>query len=125
MKTNFVNRPKINSELYDLEKKLGDLIQWNREHEKELRERAIRLLQCRAGGRLSMFEAGLLYQICLELGMKDERKGKIMEQEEYWNEVVLSCRTELEAKQTLEKLLKNERVQPRKERVSPKDSPQP
>ncbi len=95
-------------------------------NEEELREKAIRLLQMRAGGRYTSFEAGMLYQICLDLGMKDERKGCIGAQETYWEQIVCSCWGEQEASEALEKLLKNERVPTRKERsllrksVSPK-----
>jgi len=104
----FKNRPvKSTPQRYEL---------WAKRFEEELREKALRLLQMRAGGRLSMFEAGQLYEICLMLGMKDGRPGKMLEQEEYWNQIVLSCLTEDGAKQALEKLLKNEKVLTRKEK---------
>lgn len=90
---------------------------WRSDFEDELRQQAIRLLQVRAGGRLSMFEAGLLYQICLVLGLEDSRAGKMFEQEEYWNEVVLSCTTEEEAKEILDALLKGEKVKTRNEKI--------
>ena len=95
-------------------------------NKKQLRERALRLLQMRAGGRYTNFEAGELYQICLCLGMKDYRPGPIGAQEKYWEQIVCSCWGDLEASQALEKLLKNERISTRKERslirksVSPK-----
>lgn len=38
---------------------------------KELRERAIRLLQIRAGGRYRLFEAGMLYHCLVLLGMHE------------------------------------------------------
>lgn len=80
---------------------------WHTQFEKELKEHAVRLLQCRAGGRLSMFEAGMLYNICLCLGMKDSRWKNVCEQEEYWRNIVGSCDTEADAKKALAKLLKN------------------
>ena len=73
--------------------------------QKDLRERAIRLLQHRAGGRYTMFEAGMLYQICLSLGMKDSREGGIGEQEKQWEKLTNSCFTSEEAKEKLEKVL--------------------
>ena len=91
---------------------------WKFDFEQELRQRAVGLLQMRAGGRLSMFEAGLLYHICLDLGMEDTREGKMMEQEEYWNAIVGSCVHEKEAKEALESLLKRERIKTRKERFT-------
>jgi hypothetical protein len=89
---------------------------WKFDFESELRQKAVRLLQCRAGGRLSMFEAGMLYQICLTLGLEDSRHGKMLEQENYWNDVVLSCSGEDEAKIALESLLQNKRVETRSDR---------
>jgi len=74
------------------------------------------LLQFRAGGRYTNFEAGMLYQICLDLGMKDSRPGKIGDQEKYWEQLVCSCVTELEARETLDKLLKGEKAITRKVR---------
>ena len=85
-------------------------------NEKELRERALRLLQMRAGGRYTNFEAGMLYQTCLCLGMKDERKGKIGAQEVYWEGIVCSCFGYEEALLVLEQLLRNEKVLTRKEK---------
>jgi hypothetical protein len=85
-------------------------------NETELRERAIRLLHMRAGGRYTSFESGMLYQICLDLGMKDERKGGIGAQERYWEQIVCSCWTDQEANEVLDKLLRNKRVPTRKER---------
>lgn len=73
--------------------------------ERKLAEKAIRLLQCRAGGRYTMFEAGLLYQTCLLLGLKDSRPGKIGEQELSWEKLVGSCSSEAEAKTALLKIL--------------------
>ncbi|MCW4015094.1 MAG: hypothetical protein NWF06_01870 [Candidatus Bathyarchaeota archaeon] len=84
--------------------------------EAKLRQRALRLLQMRAGGRYTSFEAGMLYQLCLDLGMKDERKGGIGAQERYWEGIVCSCFGDDEAKETLEKLLKNKKVLTRKEK---------
>ena len=49
--------------------------------EKPLKEKAIRLLRVRAGGRFTMFEAEQLYEICLALGMVDNRPGAIGFQE--------------------------------------------
>ncbi len=95
---------------------------WRFDYEQELRQHAIRLLQCRAGGRLSMFEAGLLYQICLDLGMEDSRPGKMCEQEDHWNQIVLSCHTEEEAKEALEKLLRGETILTRKEQFHSRNS---
>lgn len=89
---------------------------WHTQIEKQLRERAIGLLQFRAGGRASCFEGGLLYHICLMLGMKESREGKMFEQENYWEQIVLSCHTEVEAKEALKKLLKGEKVLTRKEK---------
>ena len=91
---------------------------WHTQYEKQLRERAIKLLQMRAGGRLSSFESGMLYHICLSLGMEDTRWSKMFKQEEYWNAIIGSCHTSDEAKEALSKLLKNERVPTRKERFS-------
>ena len=73
--------------------------------EKPLKEKAIRLLQMRAGGRYTSFEAGQLYEICLALGMEDSRPGKMGEQEVYWNETVCSCLNEKTAKIKLKQLL--------------------
>lgn len=86
------------------------------EFEKPLKEKAIRLLQCRAGGRYTDFEAGMLYQICLDLGLADSRPGKIGAQEDYWTGLILSCRTEKEAKEVLSKLLKGEHALTKTER---------
>lgn len=94
----------------------GAVATWHTQIKKELKARAFQLLQFRAGGRYTNFEAGMLYQICLELGMKDSREGKIGEQEQYWEQLVCSCITELEARQTLEKLLKGEKALTRKEK---------
>lgn len=73
--------------------------------EKPLKEKAIRLLQRRAGGRYTMFEAGQLYEICLALGMTEKRTGAIGFQENNWESLVCSCLTEKEAKQKLKSLL--------------------
>jgi hypothetical protein len=73
--------------------------------EKPLKEKAIRLIQKRAGGRFTMFEAGMLYQICLELGYPDCRPGGIGWQEKFWENTISSCLTEKEAKQKLKMLL--------------------
>jgi hypothetical protein len=78
---------------------------WKFDIEQELVQKAIRLLQCRAGGRYSMFEAGLLYQTCLVLGLEDSRPGKIGEQELAWESLVGSCSTEKEALQKLKMVL--------------------
>jgi hypothetical protein len=75
------------------------------EFEKPLKEKAIRLLQIRAGGRYSTFEAGQLYEVCLALGMEDSRSGKMGEQEAYWNETVCSCFDEKVARKKLKQLL--------------------
>ena len=76
--------------------------------EKPLKEKAIRLLRMRAGTRYIDFEAGMLYQICLDLGMKNERLGKIGAQENNWSALVCSCATEKAAKQTLKRLIQSE-----------------
>jgi len=95
-------------------------------NKRKLRERALGLLQMRAGGRYTTFESGILYHICLMLGMKDSRKGGIGEQEKYWEQIICSCWGEQEASEALENLLKNKRIPTRKERslmrkrVSPK-----
>jgi hypothetical protein len=73
--------------------------------EKPLKEKAVRLLQVRAGGRFRMFEAGMLFQICIELGYPDCRPGAIGWQEKYWESLVGSCLTEKIAKQKLKALL--------------------
>jgi pyruvoyl-dependent arginine decarboxylase (PvlArgDC) len=73
--------------------------------ENELKQRAIRLLLCRAGGRYTMFEAGQLYQTCLLLGMPDSRHGAIGEQEKNWEAFVSSCMDEKAAKNMLKSLL--------------------
>ncbi|MDI9576806.1 MAG: hypothetical protein QM398_01545 [Thermoproteota archaeon] len=89
---------------------------WHTQIEKQLKERAVKLLLHRAGGRASCFEGGLLYHICLMLGMKEKREGKMFEQEKYWEEIVLSCDTETEAKQALKTLIKGERIPTRHDR---------
>lgn len=73
--------------------------------EKPLKEKAVRLLQLRAGGRFTMFEAGMLFQICLELGYPDCRPGGIGWQEKYWESLVSSCLNEKDAKKKLKELL--------------------
>lgn len=82
----------------------------------QLVEKAIRLLQMRAGGRYTTFESGMLYQICLDLGMKDERKGGVGKQEEYWEQIICSCWGAEQAGEALKNLLKNEKIPTRKER---------
>lgn len=73
--------------------------------EKQQKAKAIRLLRLRAGGRYDTFEAGQLYEICLNLGMNDSRTGKIGEQEHFWEETVCSCVTEKQAREKLKELL--------------------
>lgn len=75
--------------------------------EKPLKEKAVRLLHLRAGGRYSMFEAGQLYEICLALGMADSRPKR---QELLWDDIVGSCLTEKEAKQKLKMLINQEPI---------------
>jgi hypothetical protein len=73
--------------------------------EKESRERAVGLLQVRAGGRYMMFEAGMLYQILLSLGKEDSRTGKIGEQEKLIESWVCHCLSEKEAEAKLKQIL--------------------
>lgn len=96
------NRPTLNDRrFYDLK----ELDEWFRGLEKQERQSAIRLLVCRAGGRLNMFEAGMLYQKCLLLGLEDSRVGRHHEQEKHWQSLVLSCMTMKEAEQKLKEIL--------------------
>jgi hypothetical protein len=77
------------------------------DYEKQLKEKAVRLIQIRDGGRYEMFEAGQLYEICLALGMEDTRTGKIGEQEKFWCNIVGFISSEKEARKTLKYILSN------------------
>lgn len=88
----------------------------------DLQAQAIRLLQLRAGGRYTLFEAGQLYQICLVLGIEDSRRGSIGNQENYWESQVCSCHSEEEAKTKLAYLLADKHVEGRKRSSNVTDS---
>ena len=62
-----------------------DILKWKRKSkievaacveklQKQQEEKATRLLMLRVGGRYRDFEAGMLYQLLLELGLKEEYK---------------------------------------------------
>jgi hypothetical protein len=69
----------------------------------KLKEKAIRLLQIRAGGRYRMFEAGMLYQCLVLLGMQEYTRHKQVDAL-----VKITCHYfhESDAKKQLEELLK-------------------
>jgi len=89
--------------LNDLQLKLDE---WERERgllKQKLKEKAIRLLQIRAGGRYRMFEAGMLYQCLVLLGMQEYTRHKQVDAL-----VKITCHYfhESDAKKQLEELLK-------------------
>ena len=89
--------------LNDLQLKLDE---WERERDSQkqkLKEKAIRLLQIRAGGRYRMFEAGMLYQCLVLLGMQEYTRHKQVDAL-----VKITCHYfhESDAKKQLEELLK-------------------
>lgn len=91
---------------------LAFLLVWERDRKKmnlkEIRRRAIRTLMLRAGGRYRVFEAGMLYQMLLDLGMKKE----FTTHKQVDDLIEVTCRFfhEVEAKEMLDSLLKGEPI---------------
>lgn len=81
-----------------------EIEEWFKVFEAELRKHILDLLQMRAGGRYTIFEAGMMYQSCLTLGLKNSRLG-IGEQENYWESLVTSCRSREAAEAKLREIL--------------------
>ena len=72
-----------------------------------LEDRCVRLLMLRAGGYDKRFEAGMLYQCLLLLGMKEYGNRRQVESLE---KIVCHYRNETDAMKKLEKLLKEEKA---------------
>ena len=108
---------RLNTELCDKDVEILDGMtreeNWKKERDRlegerglqkqKLKEKAIRLLQIRAGGRYRMFEAGMLYQCLVLLGMQEYTRHKQVDAL-----VKITCHYfhESDAKKQLEELLK-------------------
>lgn len=77
------------------------------ELKQKLRDKCVRLLMLRAGGRYKMFEAGMLYQCLLLLGMKEYSRHK---QVDALEKITCHFFHENDAKKQLEELLKEKEV---------------